>query len=136
MEKKSKIYNLIKYNNLEWLMIVNKKNNYNLKKFFKIIHIVNYGDNVVIISDIESKNNKYYTITLHDCLYENNLIKINSESKIIEITTQQKITERNFINIINNKFNKNKEENIISPFSPFSPFSPKSILPPISKYKK
>ena len=130
MEKKSKIYNLIKDNNLEWLMIVNKKNNYNLKKFFKIIHIVNYGDNVVIISDIESKNNKYYTITLHDCLYENNLIKINSESKIIEITTQQKITERNFINIINNKFNKNKEENIISPFSP------KSILPPISKYKK
>ena len=133
MEKKSKIYNLIKDNNLEWLMIVNKKNNYNLKKFFKIIHIVNYGDNVVIISDIESKNNKYYTITLHDCLYENNLIKINSESKIIEITTQQKITEKNFINLINNKFNKNKEENIISQFSPFSP---KSILPPILKYKK
>ncbi len=130
MEKKSKIYNLIKDNNLEWLMIVNKKNNYNLKKFFKIIHIVNYGDNVVIISDIENKNNKYYTITLHDCLYENNLIKINSKSKIIEISTQQKITERNFINLINNKFNKNKEENIISPFSP------KSILPPILKYKK
>ena len=42
MEKKSKIYNLIKNNNLEWLMIVNKKNNYNLKNFFKIIHIVNF----------------------------------------------------------------------------------------------
>ena len=106
MDKKSKIFNLIAKNDLEWLIITNKKTNYNSKNFFKIMHYVDYKDNVVIISDIENINNKYYTITLHDCLYEKNLIKINSDSKILEIHTQQKIIENNFMNRINNKFNR------------------------------
>ncbi len=44
---------------------------------------------------------RYYTITLHDCLYNKNLIKINSNSKILEIHIQQKITVNNFIDKIN-----------------------------------
>ena len=109
MDEKSKIFNLIANNNLEWLMISNKKTNYNSKNFFKIMHYIDYKDNVVIISDIENINNKYYTITLHDCLYEKNLININSNTKILEIHTQKKITENNFMNRINYKFNRDND---------------------------
>jgi len=49
-------------------------------------------------------NKNYYYITIHDCLYEKNLIKINSNSKILEIHINQKITENNFIDRINKKF--------------------------------
>ena len=104
MENKSKIFNLITKNDLEWLLIKNKKSNYNSKNFFRILHYTEYKDNIVIISDIENMNKKYYTITLHDCLYYKNLIKINSNSKILEIHIQQKITENNFIDKINKKF--------------------------------
>jgi len=104
MKNKSKIFNLITQNDLEWLLIKNKKSNYNSKNFFRILHYIDYTDNVVIISDIENMDKKYYTITLHDCLYEKNLIKINSISKILEIHIQQKITVNNFIDIINKKF--------------------------------
>lgn len=68
MENKSKIFNLIANNNLEWLLIKNKKSNYNSKNFFRILHYIDYNDNVVIISDIDNME-RYYTITLHDCLY-------------------------------------------------------------------
>jgi hypothetical protein len=104
MENKSKIFNLIAKNDLEWLMIKNKKQNYNSKNFFRIFHCIDYKDNVVILSDIENMEKKYYTITLHDCLYDKNLIKINSNSKILEIHIHQKITENNFIDRINKKF--------------------------------
>jgi hypothetical protein len=107
MNNKSKIFNLIAKNDLEWLMIIYKKQNYNSKNFFRILHYIDYKDNVVIISDIENMDKKYYSISLHDCLYEKNLIKINSNSKILEIHIQQKLTENNFINRINNKFNIN-----------------------------
>ena len=85
MENKSKIFNLISKNDLEWFMIKNKKSNYNSKKFFRILHYIDYKDNVIILSDIENMNKKYYTITLHNCLYDNNFIKINSNSKILFI---------------------------------------------------
>ena len=101
MENKSKIFNLIAKNDLEWLLIKNKKQNINSKNFFRIFHYVDYKDNVVIISDIENMNKNYYTITIHDCLYEKNLIKINSNSKILEIHINQKITENNFLDKIN-----------------------------------
>lgn len=104
MENKSKIFNIIAKNDLEWLIIKNKKSKYNSKNCFKILHYIDYQDNVVIISDIENMYKNYYTITLHDCLYEKNLIKINSNSKILEIHINQKITENNFIDRINKKF--------------------------------
>jgi hypothetical protein len=104
MKNKSKIFNLISINDLEWLMIKNIESNYNSKNFFKILHYIDYQDNVVIISDIENIDKNYYTITLHDCLYEKNLIKINSNSKILEIHIHQKLTENNFIERINKKF--------------------------------
>ncbi len=103
MENKSKMFNIIAKNDLEWLLIKNKKSNYNSKNFFRILHYIYYTDNVVIISDIENME-RYYTITLHDCLYEKNLIKINSNSKILEIHIHQKITEKNYIDRINKKF--------------------------------
>ena len=104
MENKSKIFNLIVNNDLEWLLIKNKKSKYNSKNCVKILHYIDYQDNIIIISDIENMDNKYYTITLHDCLYEKNLIKINNNSKILEIHINQKITENNFIDRINKKF--------------------------------
>ena len=64
MENKSKIFNLIANNNLEWLLIKNKKYNYNSKNFFRILHYIDYNDNVVIISDIDNME-RYYTITLY-----------------------------------------------------------------------
>jgi hypothetical protein len=104
MNNKSKIFNIIAKNDLEWLLIKNKKSNYNSKNFFRILHYIDYKDNVVILSDIENMNKNYYTITIHDCLYDNNFIKINSNSKILEIYIHQKITENNFIDRINKKF--------------------------------
>ncbi len=104
MNNKSKIFNIITKNDLEWLMIKNQKSNYNCKNFFKILHYCDYKDNVVIITDIENFYKKYYTITLHDCLYEKNLIKINSNSKILEIHIQENTIENNFIDRINKKF--------------------------------
>jgi hypothetical protein len=100
MDNKSKIFNLITKNDLEWLMINNKKD----KIFYKILHYIDYKDNIVIISDIENIDKKYYTITLHDCLYDNNLIKIDNNSKILEIHIYPKIKENNFIDRINKKF--------------------------------
>jgi len=85
------------------LLIKNKKSNYNSKNFFRILHYIDYNDNIVIISDIDNME-RYYTIILHDCLYEKNFIKINSNSKILEIHIQQKITVNNFIDRINKKF--------------------------------
>ena len=99
MDNKSKIFNLIAKYDLEWLLIINKK-----KFFYKILHYIDYKDNIVIITDIENIDKKYYTITLHDCLYDNNLIKINNNSKILEIHIHQKITEKNYIDRINKKF--------------------------------
>jgi len=100
MENKSKIFNLIAKNDLEWLLIKNDNN----KIFYKILHYIDYKDNIVIITDIENNDKKYYTITLHDCLYDNNLIKIDNNSKILEIYINKKIIENNFIDRINKKF--------------------------------
>jgi len=100
MENKSKIFNTIAKNDLEWLLIKNDNN----KIFYKILHYIDYKDNIVIITDIENNDKKYYTITLHDCLYDNNLIKIDNNSKILEIYINKKIIENNFIDRINKKF--------------------------------
>lgn len=79
-------------------------NNEKYKIFYKILHYIDYKDNIVIITDIENIDKKYYTITLHDYLYDNNLIKIDNNSKILEIYINQKIIENNFIDRINKKF--------------------------------
>jgi hypothetical protein len=139
IKKSSKIYNLIKDYNIEWFITINNIDNINSKNFFKIMHIIDFNDNVVIVSDIESINNNYYRITIHDDLLEANLININKENKSIErFIKNTKNNTKNFIKIINNKFNMNSDiiDQVNTSSSQYSlnvtlkrPITPKFILP-------
>ncbi len=139
IKKNSLIYKLIKDNNIEWFITINNTDNINSKNFFKIVHIIDFHDNVVIVSDIESINNNYYRITILDELLDANLIKINKENKSIErYINNTKNNKKNFIKIINNKFNMNTDLycSIIETSNENSlnttlkrPMTPKIILP-------
>jgi len=121
--KSSKIYKLIIENNIEWFMTINNTDNIYSKNFFKILHVTDFYDNVVIISDIENVNNINYRITIHDDLLDTNIININKENKSIErIINNTQSNKKNFINIFNKKFNIQvdtiQEKNITSILSP------------------
>ncbi len=121
--KSSKIYKLIIENNIEWFMTINNTDNIYSKNFFKILHVTDFYDNVVIISDIENVNNINYRITIHDDLLDTNIININKENKSIErIINNTQSNKKNFINIFYKKFNIQidtiQEKNITSILSP------------------
>jgi hypothetical protein len=121
--KSSKIYKLIIENNIEWFMTINNTDNIYSKNFFKILHVTDFYDNVVIISDIENVNNINYRITIHDDLLDTNIININKENKSIErIINNTQSNKKNFIDIFNKKFNIKvdtiQEKNITSILSP------------------
>lgn len=127
----SKIYKLIKENNIEWFITINNIDNINSKNFFKIIHITDHNDNVVIISDIESIHNNFYRITIHDELLEANLININKENKSIErYINNTKNNKKNFIKIINKKFNMNDVQDDLLKTTSLPPQNITSILSP------
>jgi hypothetical protein len=117
----SKIYKLIKEYNIEWFTTINNIDNINSKNFFRILHVIDYNNNVVIISDIESIHNNFYRITIHDELLDAHIININKENKSIERYINNTIyNKKNFIQIINNKFNMNDDRIDILPVTTLS----------------